>query len=240
MDFIANSYAGAKHPQRAVGRGFTLIELLVVVAIIATLMAVLLPSLSNAREQAKAIKCSANARSLSSMVMQYAAENNDYSIPNGDDPNRLPTGWFSKALSTTAVWQDSPLVSMYGYENILKMRACPSGQGNLNPAMYMTGMPYRSTNVANLWKLTKMSLVRNPAGVVMFGETRNATEATAAGQTQNNLATYGSQLLYLTAPRHKTTNTFSFMDGHAEQVKGYPPTTGFPSEGYWRRTYDNP
>lgn len=54
---------------------FTLIELLVVVAIIALLLAILLPSLNSAREQAKAVKCGANMRGAGQAVAQYLAEN---------------------------------------------------------------------------------------------------------------------------------------------------------------------
>jgi prepilin-type N-terminal cleavage/methylation domain-containing protein len=55
--------------------GFTLIELLVVISIIALLMAVLLPVLSRARKQAKAMVCQANLRQLGVAYSAYIAEN---------------------------------------------------------------------------------------------------------------------------------------------------------------------
>lgn len=57
---------------------FTLIELLVVVAIIAILMAVLLPALKNAREQAKSVKCGANLRQIGTGIVIYASDNDNW------------------------------------------------------------------------------------------------------------------------------------------------------------------
>src|SRR5512136_2226197 len=44
------------------GKGFTLIELLVVISVIVLLMAILLPTLSRVRKQARAVGCQANLR----------------------------------------------------------------------------------------------------------------------------------------------------------------------------------
>ena len=56
-------------------RAFTLIELLVVIAIIAVLMAVLMPSLNIAREQARSITCRGNVRTLLIAWLIYKDEN---------------------------------------------------------------------------------------------------------------------------------------------------------------------
>lgn len=71
--------------------GFTLIELLVVVAIIAILIAILMPSLGKAREQAKQVYCMANLRQIGIAVAIYVDENQQYLPPRGgSSPGTLP------------------------------------------------------------------------------------------------------------------------------------------------------
>jgi len=71
--------------------GFTLIELLVVVAIIALLVALLLPSLSRARDAAKATLCGANMKHGSDSAMMWVLEQQkDKRLTNG--------GWAAGAL----------------------------------------------------------------------------------------------------------------------------------------------
>ncbi len=66
-------------------KGFTLVELLVVIAVIALLMAILLPALSKARIQAKRITCLSGLKQLVTAWMAYA-DNSDGKLVNGGQP----------------------------------------------------------------------------------------------------------------------------------------------------------
>lgn len=55
---------------------FTLVELLVVISIIALLLAILMPSLSRAREQAKKVVCGSNLHQVTLGLHTYAADYN--------------------------------------------------------------------------------------------------------------------------------------------------------------------
>ena len=69
--------------------GFTLIELLVVVAIISMLISILLPSLQQARAQAKQLLCNTHLKSMGMAAQYYAQENKDWLSRHNDDRARM-------------------------------------------------------------------------------------------------------------------------------------------------------
>jgi prepilin-type N-terminal cleavage/methylation domain-containing protein/prepilin-type processing-associated H-X9-DG protein len=73
-------------------RGFTLVEVLVVIGIIALLMGVLVPALSQARGRAKCLACASNLRQVGLALTVYANENRGQFIPLGPYGQHLGGG----------------------------------------------------------------------------------------------------------------------------------------------------
>ena len=99
---------------RSRGAAFTLIELLVVVAIIALLIALMVPALARAREQAKLVSCQANHRQLLLAERMYCEDNsgalpypdtwclsityNEQALPNPPNTNGVWIPWFTAPM----------------------------------------------------------------------------------------------------------------------------------------------
>lgn len=99
-------------PRGAVRRAFTLIEVLVVIAIVALLVAVLLPSLGGTRRTARALRCLSNIRQLETAHHLYMNDHREHFIDAGlahggvTTPSALRRSWpvqFEAYLGTTPV-----------------------------------------------------------------------------------------------------------------------------------------
>ena len=113
-------------------RGFTLIELLIVISIIALLVAILLPALHKAREQAKQAVCSVHTRQYSLALAAYQSEF-DGALPYfmdyyPDNPgNGFPwwTAWTNRLAPYLGLAEGTQLNSYNVWPDV---RECPTGQ----------------------------------------------------------------------------------------------------------------
>ncbi|QYY35077.1 type II secretion system protein [Ruficoccus sp. ZRK36] len=112
--------------------GFSLIELLAVLAVIATLVAIIIPLTSTIRERASLGKCASNMRQLGQGIMLYQADNGGY----------LPPNWSSSGGSASNIW--TVVVRPYmgimdqrpygiGTDEMCKTLSCPSLEDTLHP-----------------------------------------------------------------------------------------------------------
>jgi prepilin-type N-terminal cleavage/methylation domain-containing protein len=87
--------------------GFTLVEMLVVIAIIAILAALLLPSLSAAKDRGKRAACISNMRQLGIAIQNYAEDHEDRAPYGPTAPPFLHPGYFYPSTGSP-----TPLLSL--------------------------------------------------------------------------------------------------------------------------------
>jgi len=122
--------------------GFTLIELLVVIAIIAVLMAILLPALNLAKDQARRVHCINNVKSLTLAWLLYKDDHDQRLV--GGFPARTSDAWM---LGPTGNDPD-PIEQkkeglrqgkLFPYVKNVDVYRCPSDQRIMRPPQYTFG-----------------------------------------------------------------------------------------------------
>lgn len=115
-------------------RAFTLIELLVVVAIIALMVSILVPAVSQARASANKMLCSTNLHGLVLANTIYAADHEDFFAPGASDMSGSSPGLFRWHGHRPTV--DDPFDPSKGplspYFQAGEMKHCPSYEDFIN------------------------------------------------------------------------------------------------------------
>ena len=208
-------------------RAFTLVELLVVIGIIAILIAIIMPALNRARENARRTRCLSNMRQLSMAWTMYV-QNNRGKLPgsNTGDPKTDPKFHDWVAIGDT---EDSLKLGMlWPYIQSTEAFLCPNDR-----------IHYKRTYSMNSWldgegppgpdgKLaTRMAQIKYPSNTFVFIE-----EMDPRGYLINSFMVipYPSDgWIDIPAPMHEKVGLLSFADGHAQQWNWSDPRT-------WKRT----
>lgn len=222
-------------------KGFTLIELLVVISIIALLVAILMPALNKAKQQATAVLCVSNLRSLTLAWGLYAEDNNSMiALGHTDNYNMdgvqvKPWAYFSAAASGSLEekYDGIRMGSLYPYGETLEVYNCPGDKRHTQPAKDLNNKAilggYRSYSIPGglfgvshkgAWNIVphlKAGNIKSPSEKYVFVE-----EADGRGDNMGSWVigvpdcTDTNQWVDPMAIWHNDRSTLGFADGHAE------------------------
>ena len=197
---------------------FTLMELLIVVAVIAILLSLLLPALSNARETAKLAVCVSNLNQLNKGYLAYSANNDNNLISSASTTqNDMPPWIVHSAWNFDVNVEKSPLWPLLRSKEIFR---CPNENrqntytnGNYKRTYsinsYLNGDNYEidtSKKVSSLYKVDSASSTFTFIG-----------EEDPRGANINSFSVgHTSNWVDWPASNHGTKKTtISFLDGHS-------------------------
>jgi prepilin-type N-terminal cleavage/methylation domain-containing protein len=210
-------------------RAFTLIELLVVIAIIAVLMAILMPSLKRAKEQARSLHCRSNVRTLCMAWFMYKDEN-DAKIVSGETPGPGGKAWvvMPPTAGDATVEAKKEYIKdglLWPYVKEIDVYRCPSDRRKNSPyhqnafrtysiAGGMAGVPDGQWEINPCRNFTD---IKQPATKYVF-----LAECDKRGYNNGSWVLYPKSRQWVDpfAIWHRDdTSTLGYADGHAEMQR---------------------
>jgi len=213
-------------------RAFSLVELLVVIGIIALLIAILMPSLTVARESAKGVQCLSNLRQMVVAANTYVNQNRgrypiaQYSAYNA--PNSYSYSWdFTTVFNTiTSVRTVEPGLLWTGRTSA-QVQQCPSFDGRSNTVLDpYTGYNYNTSYIGHgqgeaIVAPAKASSVRASSTCALFGDgqwANGANKYMRAPLPNPGDVTFVARTTGTQGFRHRKRTNVAFADGHAESL----------------------
>jgi prepilin-type N-terminal cleavage/methylation domain-containing protein/prepilin-type processing-associated H-X9-DG protein len=224
-------------------RGFTLIELLVVIAIIAVLAAMLLPTLSRAKEKAQAVACLNQLKQLQVCWTMYATEHDDR-VPPNNSVYDISTGAPIPGLDLSQTWcpgnarADTNTLNiekghLFPYNRNAAIYRCPSdraevelpGGGTLplprtrsyNMSQSINGLGGPLSGLYYIPSYQRTADIKEPTRIFVFGEVHEGGILDALFGLPTRGSYWDGYWFDLPAGRHNQGCNFSFADGHVER-----------------------
>lgn len=198
--------------------GFTLVELLVVIGIISLLIAILLPSLGKAREQAQRVKCLSNLRQLGISFMMYGQDfkkyptrtnmSQFYGTYTAELIDRSYPGFFlgnllDPTIGPRVVVEADKQKWSRKYVNNFAVMECPSDRGDAGP-LFLAAFPGK--NNYEVWGTSYWYNCRDnfngpdsQPGSLMnrtFGKVKNSSQVILLGDPQMHAFAGGGDSQY--------------------------------------------
>ena len=230
---------GSRTGSCAARRGFTLIELLVVVAIIALLISILLPSLRQAREQAKQVVCMSNMQQMGVAMLSYALNNREY-VPGSSCPLAEPDIEHPEELYWLTILQKYTNQTLIG-------RCCGDKTDKrfldwAHPPPREEWTNYRWSSYAinaclgplkSDLAVQRLNRIRTPAAVIYLAEIRSGDSYDYADHIHSDMWEGQEDPKQSVAwDRHLERSNYLFADSHVEAVR-WKKTWDFPRVNLW-------